>query len=135
MNEPQKFTIVLFQLPDGRVVLQRRTDDAPYAAGKLGIFGGWVEAGETPYQCVVREIKEETDLNPDGLNLKSVKDFVIPASVDFDKDRHFFLYSAQVENSDFKVYEGKGAEAFSIKELKERNDLAGSAQYVFSNEL
>jgi 8-oxo-dGTP pyrophosphatase MutT (NUDIX family) len=135
MEEPQKFTIALFQLPDGRVLLQRRTDDAPYAAGKLGLFGGWVEEDETPDQCIVREIKEETNLNPEELNLTLLKDFILPASADFDKDRHFYLYSAQVLNADFEVYEGKGAEAFTVDEIKHRSDLTGSAQNVFSEQL
>ena len=57
MDTIQKFTLILFKLPDGRVVLQRRTKDAPYGAGLLGIFGGWVEEGETTDECLIREIK------------------------------------------------------------------------------
>ena len=58
MSDLQKFTLILFKLPDGRVILQRRTKDAPYGAGLLGIFGGWVESNETPWECLLREIEE-----------------------------------------------------------------------------
>lgn len=44
----------------GRFLLQKR-DDAPGIVdpGRVGLFGGHREAGETYIQCVVREIHEE----------------------------------------------------------------------------
>lgn len=133
MDTIQKFTIILFKLPDGKLVLQRRTKDAPYGAGLLGIFGGWVEEGETVDECLIREIKEETSLNTDDLNIKSMTDFVICASEDFDKDRHFYLYKANINSLDFEVFEGDGAEAFTLAELNERSDLTASARYTFDH--
>lgn len=133
MDTIQKFTIILFKLPDGKLVLQRRTKDAPYGAGLLGIFGGWVEKGETVDECLIREIKEETSLDTDHLDIKSITDFVIPASEDFDKDRHFYLYVGNVDSLDFEVYEGDGAEAFTLSELHKRNDLTASAKYTLDN--
>ena len=135
MTEPQKFTIVLFRLPNGQVVLQRRTDDAPYAPGKLGLFGGWVEEGESPDECLVREISEETNLDPDALRIAPIKDFIMPAGEDFKADRHFFLYSAQIPDMDFAVYEGQGAEAFNLDELKSRTDLTGNAEFTFRQQV
>lgn len=131
MNNTPKFANILFRLPDGRIVLQRRTKDAPYGAGLLGIFGGWVEEGEDINECLVREIKEETSLDPQKLDIKFMTDFVIPASQDFDKDRHFYLYQGNVENLHFEVYEGDGAEAFTIAELQGRSDLTASTRYTF----
>lgn len=129
----QKLTLVLFTLPDGKIILQRRTKDAPYGAGLLGIFGGWVEDGETPDKCLIREIKEETSLDVGALEINQLADFVIPAGKDFDIDRHFYLYEATVSGLDFEVYEGYGAEAYSLSEIKEREDLTASARYVFDH--
>lgn len=129
----QKFTLILFKLPDGRCILQRRTKDAPYGAGLLGIFGGWVEGGETVEQCLLREITEETSLDVRALQPKLLTDFVIKAGEDFSKDRHFYLYEANVPNLDFEVYEGDGAEAFQLDELVQRDDLTGSAQYALNH--
>jgi 8-oxo-dGTP diphosphatase len=44
----------------GRFLFQRR-DDVPGIVypGKIGLFGGHCEAGETYLQCVVREVHEE----------------------------------------------------------------------------
>lgn len=131
MENIQKFTIILFKLPDGRIILQRRTNDALYGAGLLGIFGGWVEGGETVEECLLREIGEETSLNIDELRPKPITDFVIPAGQDFGKERHFYLYEASVKSLDFEVYEGDGAEAYTLEQIKQRDDLTGSAKYTF----
>jgi 8-oxo-dGTP pyrophosphatase MutT (NUDIX family) len=130
-DDIQKFTLIFFRLPDGKIVLQRRTKDAPYAPGRLGIFGGWVEEGETVNECLIREIKEETSLDTDTLQITPLTDFVIPAGKDFDRDRHFYLYETHVNDLNFDVYEGDGAEAFAAQELRSRTDLTGSAEYVF----
>lgn len=47
----------------GRLLFQQR-DDIPglLYAGLVGLFGGHREAGETPLECVVRELHEETGL-------------------------------------------------------------------------
>ena len=131
MQDIQKFTLILFKLPNGSIGIQRRTKDASYAPGRLGIFGGWVEKGETVDECLIREIKEETSLNTDSLNITFIKDFVIPAGPDFDRDRHFYLYETSVPDLTFEVYEGDGAEAFTLEELMKREDLPGSAEVVF----
>ncbi len=126
----QQFTLILFRLPDGKLIVQRRTKDAPYGAGLLGIFGGWVEDGESPEECLRREITEETSLNPAELVLEPHGDFVIPAGADFDSDRHFYLWFADVPDMEFEVYEGDGAEAFTLQELSKRTDVTGSVSYL-----
>jgi 8-oxo-dGTP pyrophosphatase MutT (NUDIX family) len=132
MPEIQKFTLILFKLPDGRIVLQRRTQDAPYGAGLLGIFGGWVEANETVDKCLLREIEEETSLDITKLRPILITDFIIKSSKDFDQDRHFYLYEALIDSMG---YEGDGAEAFTLDQIKQRKDLTGSAQFTFKEVL
>jgi 8-oxo-dGTP diphosphatase len=44
--------------PDGRVLLQRRSD-----SGEWGLPGGAIEPGEEPAEALVREILEETALD------------------------------------------------------------------------
>lgn len=45
---------------DHQLYLQRRPDDWHSSPGRVNIFGGHVEPGETPLQAVRREIREET---------------------------------------------------------------------------
>jgi len=44
--------------PEGRILLQRRTDD-----GTWGLPGGLMEIGEAPEEAVIRETKEEMGLD------------------------------------------------------------------------
>jgi 8-oxo-dGTP diphosphatase len=46
---------------DGRIIIaQRKSKD--YLAGKWEFPGGKIEAGETPEECLARELKEEFDI-------------------------------------------------------------------------
>jgi len=56
---------------DRRLILQLR-DDIPTIDNPGGItpFGGGAEAGETPPQCAVRELEEETGLRLDPASLR-----------------------------------------------------------------
>ena len=48
----------------GHVLLQQRDDRPDLAyAGHWTLFGGQVEDGETPEECIRRELKEELDLD------------------------------------------------------------------------
>lgn len=48
----------------GRLLLLRRGPTAPWAPGKWGLPGGYVERGETPAQAAVRELAEEAGIDP-----------------------------------------------------------------------
>lgn len=48
----------------GRILLLRRGLTAPWAPGKWGLPGGYVEPGETPAQAAVRELSEEAGIDP-----------------------------------------------------------------------
>jgi 8-oxo-dGTP diphosphatase len=44
----------------GRLLLQQRDNVLGITSpGKIGLFGGHCEAGETPLECIVREVREE----------------------------------------------------------------------------
>ncbi len=60
--------VAMVILHQGDRVLMQLRDSAPgtYAGGLWGIFGGHMEAGETPEQTAVREIDEELDLRLEG---------------------------------------------------------------------
>ncbi len=47
---------------EGRYIMQQRSLHARYYAGKWDVTGGAVQAGETPAQAAVREVREEMGL-------------------------------------------------------------------------
>ena len=60
MSGPQKFACAIVIDINNRFLLQQR-DNKPgiWHPGLIGLFGGHMERGETPLQCVTREIYEE----------------------------------------------------------------------------
>ena len=62
--------IVILEDADGRIAMQHRDDKSGlFGRNQWGLFGGGLEAGETPSEAAVREIGEELciTLRPDAL--------------------------------------------------------------------
>lgn len=61
--------VAILVTADDRYLLQLR-DNRPEVpnAGHWGGFGGYVEAGETPRQAIVRELQEELEFHPRQVN-------------------------------------------------------------------
>ena len=57
---------------DGRVLLARNRD---WPEKMFALVTGFLERGESPADAVVREVKEETDLDADAASLIGVYDF------------------------------------------------------------
>lgn len=131
MERSPLFVPVMLKLPDGQFVFERRTDNAPYEPGMLGMFGGGVEPGETVEGCLIRELfDEETSLQQsDVVDLRHVKDYEIPAG-EYPVNRYFSLYEGVVPNLDFEVHEGRGVEAYHLEELPHRSDLMATSVYL-----
>ena len=99
----------------GRLLLQQRDDIAGIAfPGKIGLFGGDLEDGETFLECVVREINEEIGCH-------------IPP------ERFEYLCDQRTTaNGEYYVVRGVSAEAVTVTEgslvLAEIEDIPSLAQ-------
>lgn len=84
------------------IFLQDRTD---YKPPPWGFFGGGVEAGETPLQAVIRETKEELNIELTTEDLMYIGEY---HTIYNDKqiNRHMFLWCTDQE--EFTVLEGAG---------------------------
>jgi 8-oxo-dGTP pyrophosphatase MutT (NUDIX family) len=58
------YSCLILESLDGRLILERRPASAKRAAGSVTCFGGTREAGETPDECLVRELEEELGWRP-----------------------------------------------------------------------
>jgi 8-oxo-dGTP pyrophosphatase MutT (NUDIX family) len=110
----KKISAAILITRDGNVVLQRRTKDDLTKPGMLALFGGHMEEEETPDQAIEREISEET----------SLKKLV------FEKLAEQHWYVARIDEADFNVYEGAGAEVFTLESALARTDLSYSTRYA-----
>ncbi len=54
------YTLVVARAPGSRRALAVRKRRPSWQAGRLNFPGGHIEAGETPRECVARELREET---------------------------------------------------------------------------
>lgn len=118
-------------LPDGRWVMQRRTDDAPTDPNLLSFFGGIIEEGESPNAALLRELAEETNLVIEQREYPAVCEPVTIRRQGKDFTLHVFYVN--IPSADFEVYEGKGAEAYLPAELRKRTDISEVAQAVLKS--
>jgi 8-oxo-dGTP pyrophosphatase MutT (NUDIX family) len=64
MDQWPEYVCAILEDGEGRLLLESRPDDARLAAGRLTCFGGRREAGETPEDCLRRELREELNWEP-----------------------------------------------------------------------
>jgi 8-oxo-dGTP pyrophosphatase MutT (NUDIX family) len=81
---------VFLLTPDRRLVLQLR-DDKPdiHFPGMIAAFGGGAEPGETPEECALRELAEETGLRARPQDLRRLG---AASTVDFRGNRIASVY-------------------------------------------
>ncbi|MCB9805779.1 NUDIX hydrolase [Candidatus Nomurabacteria bacterium] len=92
-------------------------DRKGYKKPDWGYFGGSIEEGETPIKAMIRETKEELDLD---LTEKDLKYLVMLKKIyngNEEREGHFFLYNTNQEK--FSDLEANGAYWFSLDEAKE----------------
>ena len=108
-------------------VFQRRTDDAPTDAGLLGLFGGSIEAGETPLEAASRELSEETSLKFSKNDLQ----FTLEADMPTIKGPvHSHLYILIIPKAEFNVYEGTEFEVMTKTAFLLRHDISQGARHL-----
>jgi 8-oxo-dGTP diphosphatase len=109
----RKGTSIIFVNDKKQVLLLLRDDkpDIPYP-NMWDIPGGHVEDEETPEQCVVREMKEEMDLDLEEFQLLSVMEFV-------DRIEYTFWKKVNLDIESINLHEGQKLKWFT--EFEARN--------------
>lgn len=124
---PQRCTAGALLTRQGKLLLERRPDDARVYAGVWDFPGGHVEHGETPELALLREMEEELSIVPRRFFLAAVQDDLEPASGIF--YRHF-VYIVESWDGEMVQREGRVNRWVRYEEalrLERLNPLAGSA--------
>jgi 8-oxo-dGTP diphosphatase len=108
----RKGTSIIFVNDKKQVLLLLRDDKPgiPYP-NMWDIPGGHVDDGETPEQCIVREMKEEMDLNLEEFQLLSVMKFV-------DRVEYTFWKKMNLDIQSINLHEGQQLKWFTEIEAK-----------------
>lgn len=110
----QKYTLAfIFNSTKDKVLLMHKSRPAALA-GKVNGLGGKFEGDEDPIDCVIREIKEESDLNTEKdkwiyVGEKSAPDWFVET----------YCYVYEGEESDAKCMEDQPVEWFYVNKLPE----------------
>ena len=105
---------LLVPIKDNKILIQDRRCWKPPA---FGYFGGKIEDGESPLEAVIRETKEELNLDV------SEDEFIGMHEIRSDKDgkktnSYYFVYPTEQES--FEVYEGDQALWMDIEEVRSK---------------
>ena len=112
-------------IKDDMIVLIKKKR-GPYT-GKLDLPGGGIEHGETSFECLIREIKEETDLEVVDFKLLDVFSFNLQWKMkDFEEDLHHLGIVYEVKTIGIPSSKGDGRDSlgayyFKINDLKREN--------------
>ena len=102
---------------NGRVLLQKRTSDAPRWPSMWAVFGGNFYSDESPEDAAVREVEEELGIS---LCVDSIE-FVCKIAVhvgDRTGYAHYFAAPLTVPLKEIRLQEGGGFALFESKELE-----------------
>lgn len=131
-TDSKDLAIICLTLPDGRLIFQRRTDDAPTSPGMLGFFGGHLEEGEDPYAAAQRELAEETSIKESAeLVLWGKFTTISPEG----NPRKVYVYKLAVDTADFDIFEGAGIETYQLDEVLARDDVAPNLRTILEGEV
>lgn len=123
-----RLVYVCFYTPDGKVILQKRSDTKKNDAGKLTTtVSGHVASGQSYIDAAVRETLEESGVEVETSDLVSlgvVRADYVQGTYLSNAMRALFAYEFNGNASDLKVEDGDGAGfvVLSIEELEKQLD-------------
>ena len=108
----RKGTSIIFVNDQKEVLLFLRDDkpDIPFP-NMWDVPGGHVDDGETPEECIVREMKEEMDLDLEDFQLLSVMEFT-------DRVEYTFWKKANLNIQSITLHEGQKLKWFTESEAR-----------------
>ncbi len=97
MNKSELTTLCYIEKDNAYLMMHRVKKKNDINKDKYIGVGGHIEHGESPEDCILREIKEETGLEAKNIRLRGLLSFVID-----DYDEYSFLYTCDDYSGELK---------------------------------
>lgn len=131
-GEFQLIVLALIERPDHKFLITQRSMDKKWAAGAWEVSGGGVAAGETSYEGICREVREEV-----GLDVTKAKGECIYtySNVDLKRGDNYFVdiyhFVMDFEESDVVLQkeEALGFKIVPFSEITKLHDTDGFLHY------
>jgi len=117
-------------IKDGKILLIKRVKP-PYE-GYWAIPGGKLEPGEHVEDCVIREIKEETNLDCEVESLNGIASEIVHDKKTGDKKSHFMIFVLKLKPKHLEIIETDEGKLkwLEIDNLDEENVIPSDALMV-----
>ena len=119
MNKQRKGCSIIFINDENQILLFLRDNKPTIPYPNMWDFlGGQIEEGETPAECIIREIKEEINLE--------LKDFHYLMTENFpDRIEYVFYKRINLDISEIVLTEGQKIQWFTKEELEQMETVLG----------
>ncbi len=116
MDMHREGVVILLENTHGQIAFQLRDDNPDILYPNYwGLFGGWMEVGESPQQAAVREVREELGylVNPSSLVYLTVY-------IDGEVTSHLFHYSVADDLQDVTLMEGRAIRFMTLADIEKQ---------------
>jgi 8-oxo-dGTP pyrophosphatase MutT (NUDIX family) len=129
----RKYSGALLITDSGSVLLQQRDKNPGIInPGMITTFGGTFEEGEEPMECVIRELKEETNLDPKAEDLLFYDTF--EKTEPDGSDTEIYMFEFKIGSTEgLEIYEGEGYVEFNKEDDLSKYNLSELARKILSS--
>ncbi len=125
MNKLQGSVIILFNSDNKILLVLRDNKDSIPFPNTWNLLGGFIEKGESPEECIRREIREEIEIELGNIN------FFQKYTV-YDREHYLFWKQIDLDLKQIKLNEGQRLAYFSKDEL-EKYQLAFQCNEILND--
>lgn len=114
---------------EGKIFIAQRNDKSPFVPHKWEFPGGKVEFGESPEECVVREVKEELDMDVKVESLFGINSHVYERP---EQSFHVVImaYLCSTDSTEFDLKEHVDAKWAELGELDQYEYTAAGTCFI-----
>lgn len=110
--------VFLFDRSSNAVLLHQRDENTVFDPNKWAFFGGGCESNETPEDCAIRELEEETNIR---VNKKELMPLTNYFNDNTKAHRYVFFVEKYISKSDINLTEGKDCDWIALEKVFDYN--------------